>query len=583
MDEIDQRRSNAGLGASGESEPESKGLYDLPKQLIGAYAGVRELQPSTWNTSTSSKKGETETERIIEPSVEEDDSPGSLSFRILLLAAGIFLLSALPRLYVLFFMTDLNNPGVGWYNDVFHHWQIGYLSKEIGFSNGFLRLWDLKGMEFFWGLLDPLMLTVLFGVTGSTDIVILRLLGLVSGGVAVTAFFFLIKRYFTTQVALATALLVATNPVAVFADSSGMQGPMATSITMIGLLLWPRRPLWAGVALAIAGMARAEYWVFGAGLVFLSFFSDESGDRKIAVALGWLVPSLAYMRYMTSYTGNPIYPVYWNFMGNSVGTWTGEVPIVSVPLSNAETAARWIWRLALIPISLLAYSILRKRRPSFLFLMYGVGNIMFLSLYWSFTRAVYGWGERGIYDRIFIVPHMYLALIISLLLMGILQRKETNRLRRAIGWAGIAILTVSSQMAYRPIMRFYEEGAWELEAEEVVAEAVASVYEGGSIAMPEDRPSLTYLLAHDFGISAQHFTSQMYDPFAYIDGGDAFANWTANRESMAEWFRKLDIRLIVYYSGKQHYTEMIRREPNWFNYVGTYYGGQILVYEVRGF
>src|SRR3989344_2891728 len=72
----------------------------------------------------------------------------------------IFIIALSTRLYFLFYITDPQNPGDGWAGDVFHHWQIAYLTREVGLSHGFLRLWDLKGMEFFWGPLHPILMMI---------------------------------------------------------------------------------------------------------------------------------------------------------------------------------------------------------------------------------------------------------------------------------------------------------------------------------------------------------------------------------------------------------------------------------------
>jgi len=107
------------------------------------------------------------------------------SWKSLIVPFIIFLIAFIPRIIYIFF---LSNPNfTGWYTDTFqdtfHHWQIAYLSKEVGFSHGFLRLWDFKGMEFFWGLLHPLVLVILFYLTGSISILIPKLLSTVGGSV----------------------------------------------------------------------------------------------------------------------------------------------------------------------------------------------------------------------------------------------------------------------------------------------------------------------------------------------------------------------------------------------------------------
>src|SRR5882672_11777545 len=104
--------------------------------------------------------------------------------------AGVAAIAAVPRLLYLYVFTDPENPGLGAYNDVWHHWQIAYLTKEIGLSApGGPRLWDLKGLDYFWGVLHPLLMVAVFDITGSIDIVLDRLVS-VAFGVAVVVLLF---------------------------------------------------------------------------------------------------------------------------------------------------------------------------------------------------------------------------------------------------------------------------------------------------------------------------------------------------------------------------------------------------------
>ena len=573
MNEASRRQILSSPSSSADAQISSSGANSLSDGLADAYAGVRMLDLPVTAVGDDDDRAE---------STSPKEST-RIDVRTLALGLGIFALAALPRLFVLFFVTDLDNPGVGWYNDSFHHWQIGYLSKEIGFSQGFLRLWDFKGLEYFWGLLHPLALAILFTATGSIEILVPRLLSLVSASVVVVFLFFLLRRYFNIHVALAGALLAAINPVAVFADTAGLQGPLATMFMMMGLVLWPRKPAWAGVAIGIAGMARAEYWVFGAGLVLLSWFAKEKEERKFAITFGWLIPTIAYMIYMHSHTGNVIYPVYWNFMANVAGTWTGGTPFtVDAPFNTAELIVRWTSRFTLLAVLAVTVWVLRKKPKSYLLILYGVGNIAFLCLYWGFGESVRGWGERGIYDRIFIVPYMYIGILVAVVLLHRRSGYRPSLPRLALGWTGILLIGLLAQAAWGPILRFYEGPKTLWETEKQLASDVASAHRAGAIAIPEDRMSLTYLLATKHGISAQNLQSQMYDPFFYFEEGDPFANWSDNRETVAEWFSRHDIQLLVFYGWKLNYQEMIQREPGWFRQIDTALGGQIEIYEVVG-
>lgn len=567
MNEASRKQLLSSTSARADAKMSSSGVNSLSDGFADAYSGVRNLDlPVTAvgdDDDVAESTGHKEGTRI--------------DARTLALGLGIFALAALPRLFVLFFVTDLDNPGVGWYNDSFHHWQIGYLSKEIGFSQGFLKLWDFKGMEYFWGPLHPIALAALFKLTGSVDILLPRSLGLIASCFALTFLFFLLKRYFGIKVAVGATLLATMNPVAVFADVSGMQGPIALSLVFIGMLLWPRSPAWAGFAFGLAGTARAEYWVFSGGLVVLSFLTTEKSDRKLKLLAGWLIPTIAYARYLTVNTGNAIYPVYWNFIGNAAGEWRPEGP-----LNETEVAARWGFRIVFLLSGLLVLWILRRRDRAFLFLMFGAGIIAFNGLFWGFTEAVRGWDERAFYDRLFIVPYMIVAIGLVVAVTNLASKMGKGRLISTIGLIPILGFAMLSQLAWTPVLRFYDTPKPLWEAEKNLADQIALAHREGSIAIPDDRMPLTYLLAVAHEIPAQQLKSQMYDPFFYFDS-DPFARWSENRDELVAWFRKEDIRLIVFYSGNEDYQEMIRREPDWFSHVESGLNGLVEIYKVADF
>jgi hypothetical protein len=492
----------------------------------------------------------------------------------LAVAAGIFLVVALPRLYVLFHVTDPENPGIGWYGDVFHHWQIAYLSDEIGFSQGFLRLWDFKGMEYFWGLLHPLVLVGLFRLTGSVDIIIPRLLSALCASGSIVILFFLLRRYFNTHVAVAGVLLAGFNPIAVFNDSVGMQEPLGVLLLFTGILLWPRRSFLTGMAWALAGMVRAEYWVFGAGLLVVALITERESNPRVGVGLGWGIPTILYMKYMLDSTGNAIYPVYWNYLAGTAGAWVADIPL------NAEQIqAQWAARIVLVLAASLAAWLLWKRPKYVIFLMLGLGNIMMLGIVLGLGAYVRGYITRVLIDRLLVVPYMYVGILLAVGLLYGLPRGRWRLLWVSLGWMAILGVLAVSQVVWQPILSYYGSisGVWTAEKE--LATEVASFYEGGTICIPEDRPGMTYALVEYHGVTADHLLGQMYDPFAYASN-DPFADWGAFRGQMREWLSRFDIRLMVFYSGDTDYQEMIRREPNWFQYVATVHRGTVEIYRV---
>lgn len=557
--------------SSAHSKAGAGGLSGLSDQLADGFAGVLNLQASGWTAPNQLEwqDGEQESEA-------EDTQVGSaLDARALALAAGVFLAALLPRLVVLFFVTDPQNPGLGWYGDTFHHWQIAYLSKEIGFSEGFLRLWDLKGLEYFWGLLHPLILIGLFKVMGSVSIVIPRLLSAVGASVSLGLLFLLLRRHFGTQIALAGSLLAVVNPVGVFSDSIGMQEPLGLIFLLGGLLLWPKDSFWTGLAFGVAGMVRAEYWIFGAGLMLVGMLTRQRLERKLTLGVGWLIPSLLYARYLTVWTGNPIYPVYWNFLGNAAGEW-----MIEAPLTPERLVARWTARVGLLIAAYAAYRILKQRSSSSLFVLLGLGNIIFLGVMWGVSSYIHGYIHRFIFDRLMVVPYIYLGIFISIALFRYLGGRGQRGGQLIRPWLPIAAIALAVQVAWIPLMGYYDGIRPIWEEEKALAEEIASKYEGGAIAFPEDRPALTYALVQFHGLQARAFQSQMYDPFAYMQG-DPFDNWRNNRAALGDWFRRLDIGLLVYDVGKSQYEELIKREPGWFLRLSAGHRDGIKIYRVE--
>ena len=135
-----------------------------------------------------------------EPREEPEDlpapAPGPSRRLVALVALGAFI----PRLAYLFGFSDPENAGQG-FTDAYHHWQIAYLTKEIGLSHG-PRLWDLRGWEYYWGLLHPALMNLVFFATGSSDIVLDRLVSVVFGAACVVLIFLICHRYWGMPVAV---------------------------------------------------------------------------------------------------------------------------------------------------------------------------------------------------------------------------------------------------------------------------------------------------------------------------------------------------------------------------------------------
>lgn len=495
---------------------------------------------------------------------EEKKQRAAIEKKVLL---AVFLLALLPRLYIIFFASNPQNPGIGWYNDVFHHWQIAYLSKEIGFSQGFLRLWDLKGLEYFWGALHPLTLAFLFTITGSDSIVVPRLLSAFAGSAAIMVLFLLVSRYSNSKTAAAASLLAIVNPVGIFTDASGMQEPLGILMLLSGIYFWPKNPMATGIFFGLASMARGEYWLFSLGLFVVILFSPSHHfEKKVSLILSYTVLILLYMKYLLSYTGNAIYPIWWNFFGNAAGRWQAQIP-----LTPEQITIRFVFG-GLLVLSLFGIAVVLWKRPSwYLLAVLGFGNMAFLSFFIGFTEYLKSYLPRFWVDRIFWLPYMVVGTFICVFLFAKIAKLSSILLRgmgTVILWIGICAAVIALQFLWGPIWRYYDRGFGDnyLQASFAVAERVRPWYKGGAILIPENDMVLTYGLVYALGLSGKTIAGQMFDPF-YYSLDDAFANWEKQRGKILAWFRNENIRLVIVPSGKTRYEKLIAKEPSHFIYL----------------
>lgn len=494
---------------------------------------------------------------------------------------AIAAIAAFPRLLYVFVFTNPENPGLGAYNDVWHHWQIAYLTKEIGLpAPGGPRLWDLKGLDYFWGVLHPLLMVGVFYLTGSIDIVLTRLVSLVFGVGVVVLLFHVCRRFWGTQVALGVALIVSLLPTSVMNDASGMLEPIGVALCLVGIWAWPRRGgFWAGLAFGLATMARAEAWIFSLGMVVATFFRKQGWQQRVPLVAGFVIVMLVYMKVLLDQTGNAIYPLWWNFFANAVGKW--EV----TPIDAGQASVRPVLGVLLLASAIgLGWS-LWKRPPSYMLLAFGFGYWVFVAGMLGFTSYLASWVWWMPITRVFAFPYAFAAVLLAVGLLWWVPRRYGRR-AAPIGWAAIGATVLITQLAWIPIGQIF--GPTESEWKATLASSIQlgtwynqPLTRGHALAVPPDRPDVTYALARFGGVAGKHLVSEMYDPFFYLPARYAYADHKATVNTLMQcWLDRTDTRLIAVPPLNENYALLRQYNPEWFGQLGTMSDPNWLVYTV---
>ena len=506
---------------------------------------------------------------------ESERSVGPQRRWVILVAVG----ALIPRLAYLFVFSDPENAGNG-FTDAYHHWQIAYLTKEIGLSHG-PRLWDMRGVEYFWGPLHPILMNLLFFVTGSVDIVLARLLSLAFGTLVVVLIFLLCHRYWGMRVAVAASAFAILSPASVFNDDAGMVEPIAIALLLLGIWLTPRRGFWAGVAWGCSALARVEAWLFSAGLVVAWVLGRRSAAHRIPLLAGWVLVMGVYLKFLLDQTGNPIYPLYWNFQVVALGsTDVGATPTPEQQLLRIPLAA-----IVLVSGAGLAWSLLKRPR-GYLLLTYGFG-------YWVFQAGTLGFTSYLVHssewmERRFEFPLDFAGILGAVILFKILPSRLPRL--RLTPWVVAIVALLAIQVYWSPIQSAYAATEVGYQDQVQLGRAVGEVYNrgayrGGVIAVPGNAPTLVYTMVRYGGVPGARITSEFYDPFYYLPPGYRYSDHQGVAGVLLQcWLSKTQTRLLLMpppnplNASVQDYIAFIADNPGWFGQnIATLEGGWTIV------
>jgi hypothetical protein len=266
---------------------------------------------------------------------------------------------------------------------------------------------------------------------------------------------------------------------------------------------------------------------------------------------------------MLDYTGNPIYPIYWNFLGVSAGEWSPPLGELGARLVQTRLVCQIFAGVFLIS-GLVVF--LRKIKP-FLFLLLGFANLAFVFMIHGFGVYLYGYEHLPHYPgfidlvwigKLFAFPWSFLGTLVVIFLLYFLPKRMGKR-GTILGALIFLVGLGATQLVWPTVSIYYLESPLRAEQSKKAAKVIASQYTGkGTIILPGQSEFITYFLVHDEGISGERLATYFYDPFYYYHGKDPFLEWDTFREEIIEWLKKSNAELLVAYEINQKHVEGFR-------------------------
>jgi hypothetical protein len=155
-----------------------------------------------------------------------------------------------------------------------------------------------------------------------------------------------------------------------------------------------------------------------------------------------------------------------------------------------------------------------------------------------------------------------------------------------LAWMAIGGLLLVSQLTWIPIAEVFgpTENEWHATlaaSRQLGAWYNTPPYQGHALAVPSDRPDVTYGLARFGGVEGKHLVSEMYDPFFYLPAGYKYEEHQDTVNTLVEcWLAKTDTRLIAMRSDNTNYSLLREFNPAWFVLLGTMADTNWLIYGV---
>jgi hypothetical protein len=403
------------------------------------------------------------------------------------IALGIIIVGLAIRLFNLFFITPVD---FRW--ESYHYWQIAYYTLHVGTKH--FRMWDLGGMEYFWGPLPIWIQSILLWIFRTKSMVPFRFFNTLIGCATIFLAYRIGLRYGDSTSAKISAVIAAVNPILIYNNIIGMEETLGVFFILLSLLVINDRWVYGGIFLGLASLCRIEFWPLSFGIIITIFLFERGkiGSQWFSVLIGWMMVLVPYLIHLQLVTGNAIYPFYWNFLGNLAGVWS---PWYVSPF------IRGIFGLVLVAAIVGYFALLRYRERVgewYILLITALGFAGYHGLVYAVS------GTAPLFERFFVLDAALVSCLIGLFYIRMPDKKVVNIVISIVILASFAILVPYYVKEQRSIRDLND-----------ITDVLIEEYSGGTIL--SDMPMMTYRLIHRGGISHTNILGSLYANYQSLD------------------------------------------------------------------
>ena len=398
--------------------------------------------------------------------------------------------------------------------DSYHRWQIAYYTLNIGIQNG--RMWDLFGMEYFWGILPELMEAFLLWLFNTSSILPFRIFNSVLGSASVCLLYNISKRYYGVNIAFLSSALAAVCPPLVIWDTVALDGTLGVFFLLASLYFYKDRQYLCGIALGLASMCRVEFYFLSLGVCFCHLIFEKSATKFVPAILGWLTIMTPYFWFIQRGTGDWLYQIRWNYLA-SMGTW-GYSP------TWFEESVPWrvLWG-AVLAATAGSLVFLRRKSPSdYMVSVLFLGYALFQGIVYTFSVTRYILAVDmlsimlGLQNIRFVPDFFFVTILISRLvnwsrIRSAPQKSAVRAHRKQLISSILILLFLAWLMVDVPSSNKMSQDLKSSWWDSIDRSNIVSQYRGGRIIVDPGNPQIVYHLVQQ-GISYKNILGSLYCP-----------------------------------------------------------------------